>query len=273
MSNNVKAEQSDQRVERSVFSIQWVAFSTIVIKEVRRFMRIWQQTLLPPAITMILYFIIFGNLIGSRIGKMDGVDYMSFIVPGLIMMSVITNAYGNVSSSFFGNKFQRSVEELMVSPVFPSVILAGYVIGGVVRGVMVGIIVTLLSLYFTDLQLHNLPVVIIVTILSAILFALGGFINAVFATKFDDITIIPTFIITPLTYLGGVFYSISLLPEFWQDVSKLNPILYMVNSFRYGILGISDVDVVFSIAMLIAFIGVLASISVWLLRRGTGMRS
>ncbi|MFT7409706.1 MAG: ABC-2 type transport system permease protein [Oleispira sp.] len=273
MSNNVTAEQGDKRIERSVFSIQWVAFSTIVIKEVRRFMRIWQQTLLPPAITMILYFIIFGNLIGSRIGKMDGVDYMSFIVPGLIMMSVITNAYGNVSSSFFGNKFQRSVEELMVSPVFPSVILAGYVIGGVVRGVMVGIIVTLLSLYFTDLQLHNLPVVIIVTILSAILFALGGFINAVFATKFDDITIIPTFIITPLTYLGGVFYSISLLPEFWQDVSKLNPILYMVNSFRYGILGISDVDVVFSIAMLIAFIGVLSSISVWLLRRGTGMRS
>jgi ABC-2 type transport system permease protein len=273
MSNNVKAEQGDKQVVRSVFAIQWVAFSTIVIKEIRRFMRIWQQTLLPPAITMTLYFIIFGNLIGSRIGKMDGVDYMSFIVPGLIMMSVITNAYGNVSSSFFGNKFQRSIEELMVSPVFPSVILAGYVIGGVVRGVMVGIIVTLLSLYFTDLQLHNLSVVIIVTILSAILFALGGFINAVFATKFDDITIVPTFIITPLTYLGGVFYSISLLPEFWQDVSKLNPILYMVNSFRYGILGISDVDVVFSIAMLIAFIVVLSSISVWLLKRGTGMRS
>jgi ABC-2 type transport system permease protein len=273
MSNNVKAEQGDKQVVSSVFAIQWVAFSTIVIKEIRRFMRIWQQTLLPPAITMTLYFIIFGNLIGSRIGKMDGVDYMSFIVPGLIMMSVITNAYGNVSSSFFGNKFQRSIEELMVSPVFPSVILAGYVIGGVVRGVMVGIIVTLLSLYFTDLQLHNLSVVIIVTILSAILFALGGFINAVFATKFDDITIVPTFIITPLTYLGGVFYSISLLPDFWQDVSKLNPILYMVNSFRYGILGISDVDVVFSIAMLIAFIVVLSSISVWLLKRGTGMRS
>ncbi|MFT4766667.1 MAG: ABC-2 type transport system permease protein [Oleispira sp.] len=186
---------------------------------------------------------------------------------------MITNAYGNVSSSFFGNKFQRSIEELMVSPVYPSVILAGYVIGGVVRGVMVGIIVTLLSLYFTDLQLHNLPVVIVVTILSAILFALGGFINAVFATKFDDITIVPTFIITPLTYLGGVFYSISLLPEFWQDVSKLNPILYMVNSFRYGILGISDVNVGLSIAMLVAFIVVLSSISVWLLKRGTGMRS
>jgi ABC-2 type transport system permease protein len=273
MSHDINARQGDKRIQRSIFSIQWVAFSTIVIKEVRRFMRIWQQTLLPPAITMTLYFIIFGNLIGSRIGEMGGVDYMSFIVPGLIMMSVITNAYGNVSSSFFGNKFQRSIEELMVSPVFPSVILAGYVIGGVVRGVMVGIIVTLLSLYFTDLQLHNLPIIIVVTILSAILFALGGFINAVFATKFDDITIVPTFIITPLTYLGGVFYSISLLPEFWQDISKLNPILYMVNSFRYGILGISDVNVGFSIAMLVAFIVVLSSISVWLLKRGTGMRS
>lgn len=258
---------------KSAWAIQWVAFSTIVIKEIRRFMRIWQQTLLPPAITMTLYFIIFGNLIGARIGQMGGVDYMSFIVPGLIMMSVITNAYGNVASSFFGNKFQRCIEELMVSPVYPSVILAGYVMGGVVRGVMVGIIVTLLSLYFTDLQLHNLPVVIVVTVLSAILFALGGFINAVFATKFDDITIIPTFIITPLTYLGGVFYSISLLPEFWQNVSMLNPILYMVNSFRYGILGISDVNITVAISMLVVFIALLSTFSVWLLKRGTGMRS
>ena len=262
-----------QPVQRNLFAIQWVAFKTIVVKEIRRFMRIWQQTLIPPAITMTLYFIIFGNLIGSRIGEMGGFDYMSFIVPGLIMMSVITNAYGNVASSFFGNKFQRSVEELMVSPVFPSVILAGYVMGGVARGVMVGLIVTLLSLYFTDLKLHNLPVVIIVTFLSAILFSLGGFINAVFATKFDDITIIPAFIITPLTYLGGVFYSISLLPEFWQDVSKLNPILYIVNSFRYGILGESDVNVGVAIAMLVVFIVILSSISVWLLKRGTGMRS
>ncbi len=262
-----------QPIHRSLFSIQWVAFKTIVVKEVRRFMRIWQQTLIPPAITMTLYFIIFGNLIGSRIGDMGGFDYMSFIVPGLIMMSVITNAYGNVASSFFGNKFQRSVEELMVSPVFPSVILAGYVMGGVARGVMVGLIVTLLSLYFTDLKVHNLPIVIIVTCLSAILFSLGGFINAVFASKFDDITIIPAFIITPLTYLGGVFYSISLLPEFWQDVSKLNPILYIVNSFRYGILGESDVNVSVAIAMLVMFIAILSSFSVWLLKRGTGMRS
>jgi ABC-2 type transport system permease protein len=256
----------------SVWRIQWVAFSTIVIKEIRRFMRIWQQTLLPPAITMTLYFIIFGNLIGSRIGPMDGVDYMAFIVPGLIMMSVITNAYGNVSSSFYSNKFQRSIEEVMVSPVFPSVMLAGYVIGGVARGVAVGIIVTLLSLYFTQLQVHSSGIVIAVTLLSAILFSLGGFINAIFANKFDDISIIPTFVITPLTYLGGVFYSISLLPEFWQDVSKLNPILYMVNSFRYGILGISDINISHALIMLTVFILILFGISVWLLKRGTGMR-
>ena len=252
--------------------IQWVAFSTIVVKEIRRFMRIWQQTLLPPAITMTLYFVIFGQLIGSRIGAMDGVDYMSFIVPGLIMMSVITNAYANVSSSFFSNKFQRSVEEMMVAPVHPGTILMGYVAGGVARGVAVGIIVTLLSLYFTHLQIHNLWVVVAVILLSAILFSLGGFINAVFATKFDDISIIPTFVITPLTYLGGVFYSISLLSDFWQGVSRFNPILYMVNTFRYGILGVSDVNVFFSLGMLVFFIVLLASYSIWLLKRGKGLR-
>lgn len=252
--------------------VQWVAFQTIVVKEVRRFMRIWQQTLLPPAITMTLYFIIFGNLIGSRIGEMGGVDYMSYIVPGLIMMSVITNAYGNVASSFFGNKFQRSIEEMMVAPVYPITILSGYVVGGVVRGVAVGIIVTLLSLYFTDLRVHNFWVMAAVVFLSAILFSLGGFINAVFATKFDDISIIPTFIITPLTYLGGVFYSISLLPDFWQGVSQLNPILYMVNTFRYGVLGVSDINVYFAFLMLFIFIFILGGYSIWLLRRGTGMR-
>lgn len=256
----------------SVWRIQWVAFSTILVKEVRRFMRIWQQTLLPPAITMTLYFVIFGQLIGSKIGPMDGVDYMSFIVPGLIMMSVITNAYGNVSSSFFSNKFQRSLEELMVAPVHPVTLLLGYVAGGVARGVAVGFIVTLLSLYFTDLQIHNLAVVVGVVLLSAVVFSLGGFINAVFATKFDDIAIIPTFIITPLTYLGGVFYSISLLPGFWQQVSLFNPILYMVNTFRYGILGISDINVLFAMLMLGGFILLLGGWSLWLLRRGVGMR-
>jgi len=252
--------------------VQWIALRTIVVKEIRRFMRIWQQTLLPPAITMTLYFVIFGRLIGSRIGDMDGVNYMQFIVPGLIMMSVITNSYGNVASSFFSNKWQRSVEELMVSPVRPITILVGYVCGGVARGIGVGIIVTLLSLYFTHLQVHNIAVMVLVILLSAILFSIGGFINAMLATKFDDIAIVPTFIITPLTYLGGVFYSISLLPDFWRGVSMFNPILYMVNTFRYGILGVSDVNVWFSLAMLVVFIVLLGGFSLWLLKRGKGMR-
>lgn len=252
--------------------VQWVAFKTIVVKEVRRFMRIWQQTLLPPAITMTLYFVIFGNLIGPRIGQMGGVDYMSFIVPGLIMMSVITNAYGNVASSFFSNKFQRSIEELMVAPVHPGAILAGYVCGGVARGVAVGLIVTLLSLYFTSLTIHSVGVVVGIIVLSAVLFALGGFINGVHARKFDDVSIIPTFVITPLTYLGGVFYSISLLPDHWQLVSQLNPILYMVNTFRFGILGVSDVGVWISFGMMTLFIVILSLYSLRLLRNGTGMR-
>ena len=256
----------------SFWRIQRVAFSTILIKEIRRFMRIWQQTLLPPAITMTLYFIIFGNLIGSRIGEMDGVDYMSFIVPGLIMMSVITNAYGNVCSSFYGNKFQKNIEELMVAPVHSVTILLGYVFGGVARGLAVGFIVTLLSLYFTQLTIHNLWVIIVVTLLSSILFSLLGFTNAIFAKSFDDISIIPTFVLTPLTYLGGVFYSITLLPDFWQGVSQLNPILYMVNTFRYGILGISDVSVGFSLSMLVLFIAIFSAINVTLLNKGIGLR-
>lgn len=256
----------------SVWQVQWVALQTIVVKEIRRFMRIWVQTLLPPAITMTLYFVIFGQLIGKRVGQMDGFDYMAFIVPGLIMMSVITSSYSNVSSSFFSNKFQHSVEELMVAPVHPFTMLLGYVIGGVARGVAVGIIVTLVSMYFTELRIHNLSLVVLVTVLSATVFSLGGFVNALLATKFDDVAIVPTFVITPLTYLGGVFYSISLLPEFWQSVSLANPILYMVNTFRYGILGISDINIVFAIAMLLVFAVLLTVWSMWLLNKGTGMR-
>ena len=258
--------------ERSLMAVQWVALKTIVAKEIRRFTRIWQQTLLPPAITMTLYFVIFGNLIGPRIGDMGGVDYMSFIVPGLIMMSVITNAYGNVASSFFSNKFQRSVEELMVAPVHPGTILLGYVMGGVARGVAVGLIVTLLSLYFTQLSIHHLGVVVSIILMSAILFSLGGFINGMHARSFDDISIIPTFVITPLTYLGGVFYSMSLLPDFWQGLSRLNPILYMVNTFRYGILGVSDVSAWLSFAMMLLFIALLTAYSLYMLKRGVGMR-
>ncbi|HEY5717910.1 MAG TPA: ABC transporter permease [Motiliproteus sp.] len=251
----------------------FIAFSTILQREIRRFLRIWMQTLLPPAITMTLYFVIFGNLIGSRIGEMDGFDYMQFIVPGLIMMSVITNSYGNVVSSFYGTKFQRNIEELLVSPLPPSVILLGYVAGGMCRGLMVGLIVTCVSLFFTHLQVYSPLVMVSVVLLTSILFSLGGFINAVYANSFDDISIIPTFVLTPLTYLGGVFYSIQLLPEFWQQVSHLNPILYMVNTFRYGILGISDVDIGFAFGIIVLFVVLLYSYAYYLLRIGKGIRN
>lgn len=249
------------------------AFNTIVIREVRRFTRIWPQTLLPPAVTMTLYFIIFGNLIGSRIGEMGGFDYMSFIVPGLIMMAVITSSYANVVSSFFSMKFQRSIEELLVSPVPNWVILAGYVVGGMARGLGIGVIVTLLSLAFTRLQIHHLGVMVVTVILTSALFAVGGFINAMMATKFDDISIVPTFVLTPLTYLGGVFYSIELLPGFWQGVSLVNPILYMVNAFRFGILGVSDVNVVVALGMILLFIAALSAIALRMLSRGKGIRN
>nr|POA16226.1 ABC transporter permease [Pseudomonas sp. MPBD7-1] len=250
-----------------------IALNTIVYREVRRFTRIWPQTLLPPAITMVLYFVIFGNLIGRQIGDMGGFTYMDYIVPGLIMMSVITNSYGNVVSSFFGSKFQRSIEELMVSPVSPHTILIGYTLGGVLRGLAVGLIVTLLSLFFTDLQVHHLGVTVLVVVLTATIFSLLGFINAVFARNFDDISIIPTFVLTPLTYLGGVFYSISLLPPFWQTVSLANPVLHMVNAFRYGILGVSDIKISIAITFMLVATVVLYIGCARLLVSGRGMRT
>lgn len=250
----------------------WIALNTILSKEIRRFMRIWQQTLLPPAITMTLYFIIFGNLIGQRIGEMGGHSYMAFIVPGLIMMSVINNAYANVSSSFFSNKFQRSVEEMLVAPLPGWVILLGFVAGGVARGLFVGVIVTIVALFFTDLHLHSFWITTLTVLLSSVLFSLGGFINALYANKFDDISIIPTFVLTPLSYLGGVFYSISLLPEPWQLVSAFNPVLYMVNAFRYGILGVTDVNLALCFGILLVMIALLSFISLRLLAKGKGIR-
>ena len=244
-----------------------------MLKEIKRFTRIWPQTLLPPSITMAMYFIIFGNLIGSRIGDMDGFSYMDFIVPGLIMMSVITNSYSNVASSFFSNKFQRSIEEMMVSPMPNWVILAGFILGGMARGLGVGLIVTVVSLFFTRLTMEHPLLTVLVVVLTSALFSIGGFINALLANKFDDISIVPTFILTPLTYLGGVFYSISMLPEFWQGVSMLNPILYMVNVFRYGFLGVSDIPVGWALAAIFAFIIVLFSIALAMLERGKGIRS
>ena len=252
---------------------KYIAFETIVIKEVRRFARIWVQTLVPPAITIGLYFVIFGNLVGRRIGEMGGFQYMEFIVPGLIMMSVIQNSYSNVVSSFFSHKFQRSVEELLVSPVPNYIILSGFIVGGMARGLAVGTIVTLMSLFFADLEIQNLFITVSVVLLTSIVFALAGFINALFANSFDDISIIPTFVLTPLIYLGGVFYSVELLPPFWKLVSALNPIFYMVNTFRYGILGSSDVDIVWAFFILVVFIVVLFSSCIMLLRKGTGLRS
>ena len=251
---------------------QWVAFSTIVVREVRRFTRIWPQTLLPPAITMTLYFVIFGNLIGRRIGEMGGFDYMQYIVPGLIMMSVIQNSYGNVVSSFFGTKFQNSIEEMLVSPMPNIIILLGFVAGGMARGLCVGVIVTILALLFTRLQMEHAWITVLVVVLTSALFSIGGFINAIFANKFDDIAIVPTFILTPLTYLGGVFYSIDLLSDFWRSVSMLNPIVYMVNGFRYGVLGTSDVNVMFSLVAITLMTAALFCYAWWLLHRGVGIR-
>jgi ABC-2 type transport system permease protein len=229
--------------------------------------------LLPPAITMALYFVIFGNLIGSQIGKMHDFNYMQYIAPGLIMMSVITNSYTNVVSSFFSTKFMRSVEELLVSPVPNSIILLGYVIGGVARGLCVGLIVTMLALFFTDLHIHHLGVTVAIVFLTAVLFSLGGFVNAVYANSFDDVTIVPTFVLTPLTYFGGVFYSISMLPPVWQNLSLANPILYMVNTFRYGILGVSDVSVVGAFCAISLCVITLAVYAMYLLNTGKGLRA
>ncbi|WNO60518.1 ABC transporter permease [Rheinheimera sp. MMS21-TC3] len=254
-------------------SSYWVALKSILTKETNRFLRIWVQTLVPPAITMALYFVIFGNLIGSRIGEMGGFSYMAFIVPGLIMMSVITSSYSNVASSFFSAKFQRNVEELLVAPVPNYIIVLGYIGGGMARGMLVGLIVTLLSLFFVTIQVHNIAVIIVTVMLTSMLFALGGLINAVYAKSFDDISIIPTFVLTPLTYLGGVFYSLTLLPEFWQKVAILNPVVYMVNAFRYGFLGISDVSLTVALSVVCSFIVVMFSFALYLINRGIGLRS
>jgi ABC-2 type transport system permease protein len=250
-----------------------VALATIARREVMRILRIWTQTLIPPAITMTLYFLIFGGLIGSRVGKMGGMDYMQFIVPGLVMMSVIQNSYGNVSSSFFSSKFGRYVEELLVSPMPNWVILTGYVTGAVLRGVLVGAIVLCIAMLFTRVHIPHPLVTLSAVLLGATIFSLAGFINAVFAKKFDDVAIVPTFILTPLTYLGGVFYSISLLPPWAQAATHANPIFYMVNAFRFGLLGQSDVPLWMAYALMLGFVVVLATIALTLLKKGVGLRS
>ncbi len=251
-----------------------VALNTLVRREIVRIMRIWTQTLIPPAITMTLYFVIFGKLIGSRICNIEGgFTYMQYIVPGLVMMSIITNSYGNISSSFFGAKFSRAVEEMLVSPMPNWVILLGYVIGAVARGLVVGILVLLIALFFTDLHVMHPLITFASVLLGATIFSLAGFVNAVYAKKFDDIALVPTFILTPLTYLGGVFYSVNMLGEPWQAISRANPILYMVNAFRFGVLGISDVHVGVAFVVMLGFVAGLSIVALQLLKRGVGLRS
>ncbi len=250
-----------------------IALRTIAYKEIRRFIRIWPQTLLPPAITTALYFLIFGKLIGARIGMIHGISYMNYIVPGIILMSVISHSYSNVVSSFYSTKFQHNIEELLVSPVPNWAILFGYIIGGVARGLLVGVVVTAISLLFTQISPHHLTIACLVALLTAILFSLAGFINAVFADSFDDISLIPNFVLTPLSYLGGVFYTVEMLPPVWQKVSLANPILYMVNTFRYGLCGVSDIEIQLALTMTSGCIALLTLFSLWLLHKGVGIKN
>ncbi len=252
---------------------QWIAFKTLVHKELVRILRIWTQTLLPPLVTQTLYFIIFGKFVGSQVGPINGVSYMSFIVPGLVMMAVINSAYGNVVSSFFGAKFQRSIEEMLVSPMQEWVIVAGYVCAGVIRGVVVGILVFLVSCFFTHPTVYQIGIVIVFMVLTAVVFSLVALINGIFAKNFDEVAIFQNFILVPLIYLGGVFYSILRLPVFWQNVSKLNPLLYMVDGFRYGFFGFSDVSVAFSAILLIILTLMLWQANIWLLKKGVGIKN
>jgi len=251
----------------------FIAYYTILVKEIRRFSRIWIQTIVPAMVTTALYFIIFGHLIGEQIGDMEGFSYLDYIVPGLIIMSIITNSYANVVSSFYSAKFQRNIEEMLISPTPNYIILLGFVSGGVARGLSVGVAVTIVASFFSTLQADHFLVVISIAILTAILFSLAGFINGVFAKSFDDISIVPTFVLAPLTYLGGIFYSITVLPEFWQTVSLANPILYMVNAFRYGVLGASDISLWLSYTIIIGFIIALFGVSLYLLEKGHGIRT
>jgi ABC-2 type transport system permease protein len=257
----------------SLVRVNLVGLGTIVYKEIRRVVRIWVQTIVPPAITMTLYFIIFGSLIGRRIGEMDGVPYTTFIAPGLIMMAVISNSFGNVVSSFFSGKLQLHLEEMLVSPLSFVTIIAGYVIGGVFRGLAVAALVTVVAVFFTDLQVEHPLITLSVVVATAMVFSLAGLLNAIFARSFDDISVIPTFVLTPLTYLGGVFFSISLLPPFWQKLALINPILYMVNAFRYGMLGSADIPIGIAYAIIVTALVGLFLTALYLLNRGTGIRA
>lgn len=256
-----------------MLELYWISFKSLVRKEISRFMRIWIQTLVPPVITTSLYFLIFGNFMGGRIGEMNGFSYMEFIVPGLIMQSVITSSYSNVSSSFFSQKFQKNIEELLVAPVPTFIIMGGFLVGGMARGLLAGFFVTLISLLFVPITAHSWMIVLVTVLMTSLVFSLAGLLNGLFAKSFDDVSIIPTFVLTPLTYLGGVFYSISLLPPVWQFISRFNPIVYMISGFRYGLLGVGDMALSLSILVLIVFIVGLFAICYRFIEKGYGLRS
>ncbi|MDZ4226169.1 MAG: ABC transporter permease [Patescibacteria group bacterium] len=251
----------------------FIAYYTVARKDVTRMIRLWKQTFLPSVVTTVLYFIVFGTFIGSQLEPIHGVSYMLFIVPGLVMMQIITNAYSNTSTALFMAKFQRNLEEMMVSPMPDWIIVAGYVTAGIVRGCIIGILVLITALFFTHLTVYSAAIIVAAFVLTCVLFSLGGFLNAMFADTFDSISIVPTFVLTPLTFLGGVFYSVELFPEFWQNVSYLNPILYMVNAFRYGFLGESDVNVTLAFGIIITLIIVFLTLILWLFKKGTGVKT
>ncbi len=253
-------------------SASWIGYLTILRKETVRVFRIWPQTFLPSVVTQSLYFIIFGGLIGSRLGSIGGTSYIAFLVPGLVMMSAITNAFTNTAGSFFGAKFQRNIEELLVSPMKPWVILAGYVSGGIVRGVLVGCAVFLVSAFFTSIQVTHLFVLLFFLIITCLIFSLLGFLNGMFARKFDDVSIVPTFLLTPLTYLGGVFYSLEFLPPFWRTVSYGNPIVYMIDGFRFGFSGSFSTPVSMSALILVVVAAGLILFSLRLMKKGVGLK-
>lgn len=251
----------------------WVSYSTIVSKEVTRFFRVWTQTLLPPVVTMSLYFVIFGKFIGSQVTPIGGHTYMEFIVPGLVMMSIIMSSFMNTVSSFYFAKFQKTIEEIMVSPTPYPVVIAGFITGGVLRGLITAAMVMGTALFFTKLGIAHLGIMLAFAILTSILFSLVGLLNGVFANSFDGISIVPNFVLTPLTYLGGVFYSVAALPPFWQNISHFNPILYMVNGFRYGFLGLSDVNVTLAFSILLSLTLILFGYTWYLFQTGRGLRN
>jgi ABC-2 type transport system permease protein len=252
---------------------KWISFYTMVRKDVVRMFRIWIQTFLPSVVTSVLYFLIFGSFLGSQIGLIEGVPYIAFVVPGLIMLAIVTSSYANTSFTFFSSKFfARSIDEILVSPTPPWLLIAGFITGGIVRGVLVGTLVLLVSIFFTHLSVHNLGVMLLFAILTALIFSLAGLVNGIYAKSIDGINIVPTFVLTPLVYLGGVFYSVSMLPIFFEKLSYINPVFYLVNGFRYGFLGISDVSILVSLGVLLSLTLTLVAVNWYFIKTGLGLR-